>query len=237
MSVISQVSPFTVTVLIADPSETYGQYVREQFWQAGLMIRRCVASEDILQIIEQGAVGIVILSMQLADMRDLALLKRCRAQTSVPIIVIDEDTQMAQSLNCFYHGADDYVAKQRPVKELCYRTLAILQRVYGTAAPIEQGLSLTCEQLTLDRQQQVVSFAGHSVSMTPIQFKLLWTLVSQRREILTKPYLYQQVLAREFSPYDRSLDMHLSRIRKKLVAAGMPAERLQTAHGKGYCFA
>lgn len=61
-------------------------------------------------------------------------------------------------------------------------------------------------------------------------------MVDHCSEILTKPYLYQLVLERGFSRYDRSLDMHMSRIRKKLVEAGMLPERLHTVHGKGYRF-
>ena len=74
------------------------------------------------------------------------------------------------------------------------------------------------------------------VSLTQIQFRLLWVLVLHQGEALSKPYLYQVVLEKEFSRYDRSLDMHLSRVRRKLVNAGMAADRLQTVHGKGYCF-
>ncbi|WP_232312877.1 winged helix-turn-helix domain-containing protein [Enterovibrio coralii] len=83
---------------------------------------------------------------------------------------------------------------------------------------------------------QEVTYDGQLISVTPIQFKLLWTLAIQQHQILSKDYLSQTVLSREFQKYDRSLDMHLSRIRKKLVDAGMAAERLQTAHGKGTVF-
>ena len=72
------------------------------------------------------------------------------------------------------------------------------------------------------------------ITLTPIQFKLLWTLVANHGAVQSKPFLYQVVLERDFSSYDRSLDMHLSRVRKSLVALGMSSERIQTVHGKGY---
>jgi len=65
---------------------------------------------------------------------------------------------------------------------------------------------------------------------------LLWVLLENHHEVMTKAFLYQSVLNRPFSRYDRSLDMHISRVRKKLVEAGMPPERLSTLHGKGYRF-
>ena len=75
-----------------------------------------------------------------------------------------------------------------------------------------------------------------AVELTPIQFRLLWHLVVHRGEALTKPYLYRAVLEREYSRYDRGLDMHISRIRRRLGEAGMVADRLQTLHGRGYVF-
>lgn len=72
--------------------------------------------------------------------------------------------------------------------------------------------------------------------MTPLQFRLLWQLIVQRGEVLTKPYLYRVVFEREHSGYDRSLDMHISRIRRRLSEAGLAADRLQTIHGRGYSF-
>ena len=74
------------------------------------------------------------------------------------------------------------------------------------------------------------------ITLTPIQFRLLWCLAQSQYEVLSKAYLYQTVLDKSFSLYDRTLDMHISRVRKKLVEAGMPTERLVTVHGKGYCF-
>ncbi|WP_235040143.1 winged helix-turn-helix domain-containing protein [Vreelandella profundi] len=73
------------------------------------------------------------------------------------------------------------------------------------------------------------------VELTPLQFRLLWILVSHRGQILSKSYLYHTLFQREYSLYDRSLDMHVSRIRRKLSVVGFDALRLRTQHGKGYC--
>ena len=74
-----------------------------------------------------------------------------------------------------------------------------------------------------------------ALEFTPIQFKLLWELLLHRGEVLSKAYLYQKVLNKNIGAYDRSLDMHLSRVRRKLNEASWQGERLQTSHGKGYC--
>ncbi len=90
--------------------------------------------------------------------------------------------------------------------------------------------------LTLLRSEQQVVFGENTVQLTPIQFRLLCFLAENKNKVMTKPVLYQAVLNREFSCYDRSLDIHLSRIRKKLSAMGVKSDRIVTVHSKGYCF-
>ncbi len=133
-------------------------------------------------------------------------------------------------------GADDYIPKPFSFTELLLRIEALLRRTLGSLDQRADPDELTVGSLALNRSTLTVSFAGQPVPLTQIQFRLLWVLVLHQGEALSKPYLYQVVLEKEFSRYDRSLDMHLSRVRRKLVDAGMAADRLQTVHGKGYCF-
>ncbi|MGF1785359.1 response regulator transcription factor [Photobacterium swingsii] len=233
----SRIRQHSMTVLIVEPNEGLSQQISEQFWLENFVVRRCSAGNEVQGVVAEGGIDLIILSMQLPEMSGLTLLKRCRQFTGIPIILIAAHYQMADCMNGFMHGADDYITQQRPLKELVYRAMAILRRLNTDTVSPEKRHELVVGELKMDRQRLSVTVNEQSISMTPIQFKLLWTLVSQPAEILSKSYLYRQVLAREFSPYDRSLDMHLSRVRKKLVAAGMSAERLQTSHGKGYRFA
>ena len=136
----------------------------------------------------------------------------------------------------YQQGADDYVPKPFSFTELLLRIEALLRRTLGETDQRADPATLAAGELKLDRHAMTVSFQGNPVSLTPIQFRLLWILVLHQSEALSKPYLYQVVLEKEFSRYDRSLDMHLSRVRRKLVEAGVAGDRLQTVHGKGYCF-
>jgi len=135
----------------------------------------------------------------------------------------------------FRQGADDYLAKPFNVTELLFRIEAILRRtLVEPKKAISQQLEI--DLLQLNRHDMSIYYAKQAIKVTAIQFKLLWALVTHQNEVLSKPFLYPLVLDREFSLYDRSLDMHLSRIRKKLIAAGMSVNRIETAHGRGYCF-
>ncbi|PSW11059.1 DNA-binding response regulator [Photobacterium sanctipauli] len=226
-----------ITILVAEPNEEYSQRICERLWQDGYMVKRCCQGIEIDSALRGQAISLVVLSMQLPEMRDWTLLKRCRRTTALPIILLTREDQQAEAMTGFRFGADDYMPAERSVQELSYRIEAILRRTKPIAQPEVFGKSMVFDELEMDRHSMRVSFANQEVTMTPIQFKLLWTLVAQHSEVLPKPYLYRQVLEREYTLYDRSLDMHLSRIRKKLTAAGMPAHRLQTLHGKGYSFA
>jgi len=94
---------------------------------------------------------------------------------------------------------------------------------------------LVLDNLVINSHEQSVLVDKVAIEFTTIQFKLLWELLLHQGEVLSKAYLYQKILNRTIGAYDRSLDMHLSRVRRKLNDANGPGDRLQTSHGKGYC--
>ncbi|ENG6086648.1 winged helix-turn-helix transcriptional regulator [Vibrio parahaemolyticus] len=94
--------------------------------------------------------------------------------------------------------------------------------------------------LTLDKYTQSVTIQSQpkktDIQLTPIQFELLRTLIQHQDKVLTKFFLYQTVLQRPFTDHDRALDMHISRMRKRLITEGIPPDQIQTIHRKGYLF-
>ncbi|MDD1795971.1 response regulator transcription factor [Enterovibrio sp. ZSDZ42] len=231
----AQVAQYGHTLLVVEPDKKYGKALVDQLQRKGFLARWCVSSGEALALEEQLATELMMLSSSLPEMKGHCLLKNLRQKTSIPIVLLAEEYCQRTCINSFIYGADDYITRQQPFSEIVCRTAAILRRTAQQPASSHHSLMIV-DQLVMDKKQQEVIYDGQIISVTPIQFKLLWTLVAQQHQILSKDYLYQRVLSREFQKYDRSLDMHLSRVRKKLVAAGMNAERLQTAHGIGYCF-
>ena len=155
------------------------------------------------------------------------------------ILVIEDDHalngQIAQLLGSRgYHTHQCFEGESGLLSAV--RIEALLRRSRGSHDTRSDLDTMEVGKLRLDRTSLSVVYGDVDVSLTQIQFRLLWVLVLHQGEALSKPYLYQVVLEKEFSRYDRSLEMHLSRVRRKLVNAGMAADRLQTVHGKGYCF-
>ncbi|WP_325891797.1 response regulator transcription factor [Grimontia sp. NTOU-MAR1] len=228
-------APSAGQILIVDRNRTYCEKLIHRFNEKGFAIRRCTSDSQASDIYRTTNLDLVIFAADLPEMEGFRLLKRYREEATTPILMLDDTYNHHDCMNCFLFGADDYITRQQPLDEIVWRAAAVLRRSAQLPAK-ESKTQLVVDELVLDRKYQTVFYDGDEVSVTPIQFKLLWTLVFQQHQVLPKDFLYRQVLARDFQKYDRSLDMHLSRVRKKLVGVGMAAERLQTAHGKGYCF-
>ncbi|MFT5422241.1 MAG: two-component system response regulator PfeR [Candidatus Endobugula sp.] len=143
----------------------------------------------------------------------------------------------SERIEGYSKGTDDDLTKPFSFTELGLRIEALLRRSRPQPELLyKKSAILRIDEMIVWRKNQQVRYANASTSLTPIQCQLLLVLVEHHQQVLTKPYLYQVILKRSYSRYDRSVDMHLSRIRKKLVSAGMPPERLMTVHGKGYQF-
>lgn len=179
---------------------------------------------------------LILLDIQLPGLDGFSILDKLRKRQQTPVMILTGCNAENERINGYKTGADDYVSKPVNATELQLRIQAILRRTRWQAEPTQTQNQLQLDELSLDRQTQDITYDGTQVELTSIQFKLLWTLVENRNEVLNKPYLYQTVLERSYSQHDRSLDMHMSRVRRKLVSLGMPAERISTVHGKGYIF-
>ena len=137
-----------------------------------------------------------------------------------------------EKIRGFTKGADDYLSKPFSIQELLLRIEAVTRRVYPNTS--EKKVD-KLDGLFLDHQNNTVKVADRTIDLTTIQFNLLNIFILNKGEVLSKPYLYKVILNKKVGAYDRSLDMHLSRIRKKLNDANWDGGRLQTVHGKGYC--
>lgn len=224
------------SILIIEDDVTLNNQLADLLSGRGFTIRQCHDGEQGLLSALSDKFDLILLDVLLPSMDGFSVLSKLRKSKHTPVMMLTACGAEEERIQGYSSGADDYLPKPFNFTELVLRIDALLRRSLGMIKPQTQVNTLTVDLLTLDRNQQRVQYDGQSISLTPIQFKLLWTLLENHNEVLTKPYLYQGVLEREFSRYDRSLDMHLSRVRRKLMDAGMPADRLTTVHGKGYCF-
>ncbi|MFT4823050.1 MAG: DNA-binding response OmpR family regulator [Halioglobus sp.] len=176
----------------------------------------------------------IILDIMLPGMQGLEVLRKVRQFSRTPILMLTargEDTDRIVGLEM---GADDYLAKPCNPRELAARLRAILRRsevITETAAPEQIDIGAT----KLDRSNRCASHLGEDLNLTSAEFNVLWALISQAGQVVVKESISKAALGRSLSAYDRSVDVHVSKIRKKLAIAG-GENLILSVRGIGYQF-
>lgn len=223
-------------ILIIEDDAVFSNQIASLLHDKGFAIKQCYDGEQGLLAAVAGSFDLILLDVLLPSLNGFSVLNQLRQMKETPVMMLTACGAEQERIEGYKKGADDYLPKPCNFTELLLRIEALLRRSLNRRGKTGLQQDLTLGDLTLHRSRQQTCYAGKDVILTPIQFRLLWVLAENAGEVLSKPYLYQVVLERAFSRYDRSLDMHLSRVRKKLMEEGMAAERLATIHGKGYRF-
>lgn len=223
------------SILIIEDDVSLGQQISKLLQTKGFSTELCHDGEQGLITALKTSFDLVLLDVMLPQIDGLKVLSLLRKERQTPVIMLTALGAEEDRIKGLSIGADDYLPKPFNFTEMSLRVDALLRRsnqshTYDTQLELQDG------QLNLKRLEQTVTYQNHLIELSPIQFRMLWVLVDNQGETLTKSYLSHAVLGKAFSRYDRSLDMHLSRIRKKLVTAGMPAEFIKTVHGRGYSY-
>jgi two-component system response regulator PfeR len=221
-------------ILIIEDDQKLNNQLRQLLEAADFDIDQAFDGEQGLLRALREPFDLILLDVALPGRDGYSVLKSIRQNRQTPVMMLTAHGAEEERITGLRNGADDYLSKPFNLTELLLRIEAILRRSLPQTKPEKLMSRLSRAGLELDKSKQQVMFDGKAMTFTPIQFKLLWTLMQHPNQTLSKPALYRMVLEREFSRYDRSLDMHMSRVRRKLVAAGMAVDRLQTVHGSGY---
>jgi two-component system response regulator CpxR len=179
--------------------------------------------------------AVVILDVMLPGLNGFDVLRQIRALSAVPVLMLTargDDTERIVGLEI---GADDYLPKPFNPRELAARIRAILRRT-GAKAGGESGRILVGD-LEMETGTRLVRRAGEIVDLTAVEYDVLERLVRAAGRIITREELYREVLGRGSSPFDRSIDMHISNLRKKLGHRIGDADRIKTVRGVGYIYA
>jgi two-component system, OmpR family, response regulator PfeR len=225
------------SILAIEDDPVLGAFVHDQLDRCGFHVTWCKNGNEGLARAQQQPFDVVLMDILLPGMNGLDILIHLRRQHSMPIILMSALGAEADRITGFRNGADDYLPKPFSVDELKVRIEAILRRVelerrFNTVAT--PATLSTQDELTFDEGLCDVAFAGKSAQLTRSEYRLLETLWRSAEDVLSKPFLYQHVLQRGYSQHDRSLDMHVSQIRRKLKAIGYEAKQVRTVWGKGY---
>jgi DNA-binding response OmpR family regulator len=182
-----------------------------------------------------GTYAIALLDVMLPGLDGFEVLRRLRAADSPMNVLLltarGDDVDRIVGLEI---GADDYLPKPFNPRELLARIRAVMRRSVKAEAPAVPGTVLSVGDLEIDTAARTARCGEVALDLTGVEFELLEALMRSAGEVVSRDQLAESVLGRKFHPFDRSLDMHISRLRHKLDGAGSLGDRVKTIRGVGY---
>ncbi len=186
-----------------------------------------------------GEYSLVVLDVMLPGLNGFDVLRRIRAESRVPVIMLSARAEDVERIVGLEIGADDYLAKPFNPHELVARIRAVFRRSRPDRKPDPENIRhplLKVGDIELDKNAWKVMQDGQPVVLTTLEFNLLEMLLRSAGQVLPREELVQTLLGREFDPFDRSIDMHVSNLRKKLGRHVNGTERIKSVRGVGYVF-
>ena len=178
--------------------------------------------------------SLVLLDVMMPDMDGFAVLRRIRQETVTPVLMLTAKGDTKDRVRGLDLGADDYLPKPFEPTELVARIRAILRRSAGQS-PVTQAMVLA--DIELAPGSRTVRRAGVPVDLTTVEFDLLSALMRVAGATVSRQDLVRDVLGRDFSPFDRSIDTHICNLRRKLGPFPDGADRIKGVRGAGYLYA
>lgn len=225
-------------ILIIDDDAALCELVTEYLEPLGFQIESVHRGDAGAERAVAGEHSIVVLDVMLPGLNGLEVLRRIRAESKVPVLMLTARGDDVDRIVGLEIGADDYLPKPFNPRELVARIRAILRRAKSDEpAGRTRAKLLTVGDVELDMGTRAVYRAGEVVELTAVEFALLEKLLRSAGRIITREELSKEVLGRSVSPFDRSIDMHISNLRKKLGHQFGAIERIKTVRGVGYIYA
>jgi two-component system, OmpR family, phosphate regulon response regulator OmpR len=216
-----------------EDDESLAALVSEYLSSLGFRVSSAPTGTAGMALLRGGGFDALVLDVMLPDADGFELCRQVRAQSDIPILMLTargEDTDRIVGLEL---GADDYLPKPFNPRELAARLKAILRRraTGGRAEALRFG------RLEIDRGARAVRVDGQERALTSYQFDLLWTLAQNAGRVMSREALMDKVRGTELEAFDRSLDVHVSRIRAAIEDDPKRPRRILTVRGAGYVFA
>ncbi len=227
------------TLLLIEDDLRLAQMVAGYLRQADFKCEHAGDGQSGLARVQAGGVDLVVLDLMLPDMDGLQVCQRIRglhgSASQVPVLMLTAKGDPMDRIIGLELGADDYLPKPFEPRELLARIKAILRRKPGETAGVKSQMSFG--SLEIDRDARQVSVHGALCDLTSYQFDLLVALADRAGRVLTRDQIMEAVRGRELEAFDRSIDVHMGRIRAAIEIDPKEPKRILTVRGVGYVFA
>ena len=229
----------THKLLMIEDDVRLATMVSDYLRQSGWTVAHAATGADGMRALVDEAPELVILDLMLPDADGLDLCRRIKAESSAAVLMLTAKGDPLDRVVGLEIGADDYLPKPFEPRELLARIRAVLRRGQpgggGTAAAVRPPLRFG--SLEIDREARSVNVAGRGCELTSYQFDLLMVMAERAGRVLTRDQIMEAVRGRELEAFDRSIDVHMGRIRQAIEADPKVPRRILTVRGVGYVFA
>jgi two-component system alkaline phosphatase synthesis response regulator PhoP len=219
-------------VLVIDDDVKTVELVKLYLTRDGYQVLPAYDGIEALRLARESRPDLVVLDLMLPDIDGLEVCRILRHESDVPIIMLTAKSTDQDKLTGLGLGADDYVTKPFSPKELAARVQAVLRRLPGERGPEE----ISSGELSMDFTKHEAWFAGRPLDLTSVEFKLLGVLAKEPGRVFSRANLIEEALGYDFEGFDRTIDVHILNLRRKLELDSSHPRYLKTVYGVGYKF-
>ncbi|MDQ2088617.1 phosphate regulon transcriptional regulator PhoB [Marimonas arenosa] len=220
------------SVLLVEDEPAQREVLAYNLEAEGFEVLRAADGDEALMLLEEAPPDIVLLDWMLPNVSGIEVCRRIKSRSgtrAIPVIMISARSEEVDRVRGLETGADDYVIKPYSVAELMARVRAQLRRV----RPASVGERLEYEDILLDAETHRVTRAGKELKLGPTEFRLLTTFMEKPGRVFSRDQLLDRVWGRDIYVDTRTVDVHIGRLRKALMAHG-GSDPLRTIRGTGY---
>ncbi len=223
-------------ILIIDDDAELCELVGEFLTLEGFVIASVHDGEQGVKQALAGEYALIVLDVMLPSLNGFEVLRRIRAAKRTPIIMLTARGEDVDRIIGLELGADDYLPKPFNPRELVARIRAVLRRMQPEPVAQLAYENLMVDDVELSKSSRVVRCGGQVIELTSAEFDLLELLLQAAGKVVTREDIAKLALGKEYSPFDRSIDMHVSNLRKKLGDHADGIERIKSVRGIGYIY-
>jgi two-component system, OmpR family, phosphate regulon response regulator OmpR len=226
-------------VLLVDDDQKLQKLLKEYLEDNGFWVLSLLDGSQVLKTIGTKSPDLIILDIMLPGKDGLEILKEIRRESSIPVIMLTakgEDTDRILGLEL---GGDDYLTKPFNPRELLARMKAVLRRSNSSEkdeSSRSESLFIKAGGLTLNRARQTITMDDKELELSSAEYRILEVLMKHPNAVLSRDQLMTLARGRDFMAFDRTIDVHISKIRAKLEPDPRSPRRIKTVWGSGYMF-
>jgi two-component system alkaline phosphatase synthesis response regulator PhoP len=222
-------------VLVVDDDVKIVGLVKLYLNRDGYTVLTAYDGKEALRLAREAHPDLIVLDIMLPGINGLEVCRALRTESPVPVILLTAKTTEQDRIIGLDLGADDYVTKPFSPKELAARVRAVLRRTPDEALQLGPE-ELRFADLSVNFPRHEAYLSGKSLNLTPVEFKLLGVLIREPNRVFSRTQLIEKVLGYDFDGFDRTIDVHILNLRRKLEPDPSQPQYIKTVYGSGYKF-